>query len=116
MHVGEVVFPYKVIACNAMSKEVTLFPVFYSSWDKTAASALLYQKSMASTKWCMASELAFFRPAEVHFLGVVPIQLLLLQSPKYVFCPYNLHKLLKTKERDLRNTQLRVCTDILKDA
>lgn len=92
------------MACNVMSKEVTLFPVFYSSWDKIAASALLYQKSMASTKQSVASELAFLRPAEAHFLGVVAIQLLLPWSHKHIFCPYNnLHKLLKTKKFVLRN-------------
>lgn len=63
------------MACNVMSKEVTLFLVFYSSWDKTAASALLYQKSMASTSWCVASELASFGSAAAHFLGGVAIQL-----------------------------------------
>lgn len=78
MHISEAIFPYKVMACNVMSKGVTLFPVFYSSWDKTAASALLYQKSMASTNCCVASEPAFFRPAEAHVLGVVAIQALLL--------------------------------------
>ena len=98
-HVSEVVFPYKVMACNVMSKGVTLFPVFCSSWDKTAASTLLYQKSMASMNWCVASELAFLRPAEAHVLGVVAVPLLLLWSPKHVLCPYgNLHKLLKNKE------------------
>lgn len=87
------------MACNVKSKGVTLFPVFYSSWDKTAASALLYQKSMASTNWCVASELAFFRSAEAHFLGMVSIQLPLLWSPKHILCPYdNLQKLLKSKE------------------